>query len=1155
MKKKKRLLTLVTALLLSVIFSATTVFAGTFSRDGIEAVMTTDKDRYSYGEQIEAEVTVTNTNSYTVNMVEWQTLIPEGFYLVDTTVENLDLGNLEACESKTFTIILSSDPREEGSGDGQSGNNGGGNTSGGSGNNGGGSTSGGSGNNGGSTSGGTTTRPGNTSGNTSGTTTRPGNTSGTTSGTTTRPGNTSGNTSGTTTRPGNTGNNTGNNNSGKIIYSNNSNNGNNTGNNNTTSGNNGKVTFNNLGRTPGTGDHKSLVIWGIILTISVILLVAIAYAYITSKKKAVKRRKNRQRNNDMFYSLFLVFTISFGLIFGNASNTYAAPRQTEDRSITVVSTISVDGDKVVIEGTLFYEKEVEPETPEPDHGNINVDVDGSFTIEYFYADTNDVLVGDSAQVTFFAKINSQFAITDPVTVMDDQGNAAAYLNDEGTDGDEVAGDGIFSGTSTVGSDQRGFAYFHAECLDAVSETCSIFFYTEITGADYDRTSEIIDALNACETMEDALAYLDEQTDIEGYEEAEDHSEILLRTEWGITISWMPHQETVENDLYSMPMSLGYDSRGEGIFTPNVSYETLTSELAGVELEAANDKTDVCVLRPFSELFVGEPFIEYGNLIASEFGCGFDTFDDANANMQAFKNFGQYGSVMILTHGQLSNVTNSAWTILNKDPYIITGEYLNGWESFVSADWEAERIIVVANDGSLFGGFMGGGLAAVGAGFFDKYYRPGDLNDSMFYLGCCYGLYNNTIADTLISKGAEVVYGFTNKVSYGYCQDCMVECIENNLLLNHSTDGAAYDATVAACGAVDFFDGDGITRFEHVGDPSYKLVSSNGHIAGSVAAYDTGSPLANATVKYTNQETGAVKTSNSDSDGAFGRKLEEGVYTVEVSAYGYLTEVIEDVEINVGQTTYLEASVMLHPVTGSLITGLITDATNACPIENAEIRFRLNHNNKFGELLTYEDGAEVVVTTNADGYYEFDKLPAGYYTMEVQADNYVSTYRNIIATGDGISQDAALSPILGDSELRIVLTWGENPRDLDSHLVGPKANGDGNFHIYYSKKTYSSGDMLYADLDLDDTTSFGPETTTLHETSNGMYYFYVHHYAGSQSISTSGAQVKVYKDEQLVATYNAPTDQGTDKYWNVFTYDPSTGSITTVNTITSSPVTG
>ena len=65
-------------------------------------------------------------------------------------------------------------------------------------------------------------------------------------------------------------------------------------------------------------------------------------------------------------------------------------------------------------------------------------------------------------------------------------------------------------------------------------------------------------------------------------------------------------------------------------------------------------------------------------------------------------------------------------------------------------------------------------------------------------------------------------------------------------------------------------------------------------------------------------------------------------------------------------------------------------------------------------------------------------------------------------------------------------------DLDSHLVGPKKDGNGSFHIAYYDKTYSEGDTKYADLDLDDTSSYGPETTTVYNMNEtGTYSFYVH----------------------------------------------------------------
>lgn len=113
---------------------------------------------------------------------------------------------------------------------------------------------------------------------------------------------------------------------------------------------------------------------------------------------------------------------------------------------------------------------------------------------------------------------------------------------------------------------------------------------------------------------------------------------------------------------------------------------------------------------------------------------------------------------------------------------------------------------------------------------------------------------------------------------------------------------------------------------------------------------------------------------------------------------------------------------------------------------------------------------------------------------------------------------------------VTLTWNANPSDLDSHMVGPLPSG-GTFHVYYSSKTaYDNGELI-CNLDVDDTTSYGPEHTTLHQVSDGPYYFYVHHYSGSGSIATSGAVVDVSHNGTSLRRYNAPSGSG--KYWNVF----------------------
>lgn len=98
-------------------------------------------------------------------------------------------------------------------------------------------------------------------------------------------------------------------------------------------------------------------------------------------------------------------------------------------------------------------------------------------------------------------------------------------------------------------------------------------------------------------------------------------------------------------------------------------------------------------------------------------------------------------------------------------------------------------------------------------------------------------------------------------------------------------------------------------------------------------------------------------------------------------------------------------------------------------------------------------------------------------------------------------------------LRVVLNWGASPSDLDSHLVFP-----GN-HIYFNAK---SGERAW--LDVDDTTSFGPETITVERKLHGKKYIYaVHDFSnrmktGSDSLSRSNAKVMVYIGQTLIKTY-------------------------------------
>ena len=152
------------------------------------------------------------------------------------------------------------------------------------------------------------------------------------------------------------------------------------------------------------------------------------------------------------------------------------------------------------------------------------------------------------------------------------------------------------------------------------------------------------------------------------------------------------------------------------------------------------------------------------------------------------------------------------------------------------------------------------------------------------------------------------------------------------------------------------------------------------------------------------------------------------------------------------------------------------------------------------------------------------------------------YSNLVVKCPCAGMTYAVSPVMTRLDgMRIVLNWGRSPEDLDSHLVY------GGNHVYFSNKQGRD-----ANLDVDDTTSYGPETITIQRKRDGERYLYaVHDYThgdepGSKSLSRSGAIVFVYVGQTLVRTYYVPTERE-GNLWEVFAISES-GEFIDYNTI-------
>ncbi|MBQ9061608.1 MAG: Ig-like domain-containing protein [Eubacterium sp.] len=259
--------------------------------------------------------------------------------------------------------------------------------------------------------------------------------------------------------------------------------------------------------------------------------------------------------------------------------------------------------------------------------------------------------------------------------------------------------------------------------------------------------------------------------------------------------------------------------------------------------------------------------------------------------------------------------------------------------------------------------------------------------------------------------------------------------------------------------------------------------------------------------------------------------------------------------NAGSTVLVKAG---EGETGTL-SGTLYNAQNGREIsDQLTLYVRSGGYNTSGDPL-------LSVETNEDGTYLIENLEPGLYTIQVvdnresEEGSYVTTNFNAVVEAGSNTQNATVTYLLASDQVRFILRWGDEAsgasRDLDSHLVGPGVKG-GQFHTWYSEKTYYAAaegeeSIKYADLDVDDTTWEGPETTTIYRKTEGLYHFYIHDFSNggnpeSSQMSRSNATVRVVVGSRELAVYNVPNQPG--NLWDVCTYDAVNGKLTPINQV-------
>lgn len=182
------------------------------------------------------------------------------------------------------------------------------------------------------------------------------------------------------------------------------------------------------------------------------------------------------------------------------------------------------------------------------------------------------------------------------------------------------------------------------------------------------------------------------------------------------------------------------------------------------------------------------------------------------------------------------------------------------------------------------------------------------------------------------------------------------------------------------------------------------------------------------------------------------------------------------------------------------------------------------------------------TSNADGVASFPTPADGYYSFTASKSGFmVLEDRFRVLMGAVLFYKYSLPPAIELNYVKIVLDWGNAPKDLDIHVV--KEN---QYHISYRDMQKSADGTVW--LDRDDTNGFGPETITITKfDNNAVYRVYIHDYTNRNQpgtkLSSSQAVVRIYSDNKLKETL-AITQGRPGVIWN--TFEISRGQIKVVN---------
>ena len=778
--------------------------------------------------------------------------------------------------------------------------------------------------------------------------------------------------------------------------------------------------------------------------------------------------------------------------------------------------------------------------------------DETVIFKNFEASSTYLVANETNTVTFTVESN---IATDNISLYEDDQHIS-QMYDNGENGDSVANDKIYTcevELEKVFVETTSLSY-QCKADDDTSDKLDIYYFAKLSEDEAEEAKEEYNELSQdVQTIEERFADETGFVPTEKYKElfAEIVEEIEDAKEEGLVL----HYESEENSIYVkmtsglsmvyVPKTENTDSMGKDVEATIITLQPSFTEMGGADYgsdfytydlpEGVNYKLEMLdvAARNLSNTLPNFKFKNSNN-------C-----DDEAVTLEKVRSISKNQVVLWHGHGYYGSVVKSC---------LVTGETFD-WDAWW---WDIEYFNDCVSNRIINSILLDCDEVIISSKYIEKY--CGDMSNSFIYLAACSSGKHPGLANAFTDKGAVVVAN-SETIIRDYNVAMLYGTVNEMIKVNPKTEKFYTLSEALANAKKTYGNDDSDSRYGGVGATpvifgknqkeanNYCFAEEvpTGVISGKVCkASDRITPIKNAKIEVYVGGT-VIKETTSDANGQYELEIPIGQCDVKISAKGYITYSCFN-QIRAGATIHMETFLMVagKPSQKGIASGKIINSISGQGIGDVSLTIYKNWNADISGSTE-----EPVLTSISDdnGNYSV-KLPYGNYTVVLEKENFSkSSFNIVVQKGNTKNQDGTITPEINGNDYLITLTWDENPRDVDSHMEGYLSNNS-KFHVYYSHKTaYENGETL-CNLDYDDTNSYGPEHITLNAKGTKPYYYYLHKFAGSGSLATSGAKVTIEQSNVLIAEFNVPTNLGSGDYWNIFAIVD--GEIIVNNTITSTP---